>query len=77
MKIVPVFNFKNSTSASSESFEFDLEKGISTHATMSIITGFVKSYLNKGDFNINAANGEHSFKMDDIHSVEFIIKGDE
>ncbi|MHA7582073.1 hypothetical protein ACX12E_17030 [Paenibacillus vandeheii] len=87
MKVVPRVNFKENTTVKIDGNEFktgyvelgtvNVAKGLSSIAITSKITDFVMAYLTKGKLEVDISSVKYSFKMEDVYSVEFIIKGEE
>ncbi|TDL70401.1 hypothetical protein E2R58_15070 [Paenibacillus amylolyticus] len=87
MKVVPRVNFKENTTVKIDGNEFktgyvelgtvNVAKGLSSIAITSKITDFVLAYLTKGNLEVDISSEKYSFKMEDVYSVEFIIKGEE
>jgi hypothetical protein len=77
MEIIPIFKFKDSKTVTYEELEIDITKNLSTSVVMDTLTTFIKNYINKGTINFTGENGTVEFKMEDMLSVEFLVKGDQ
>lgn len=87
MKVTPRVNFKENTTVEIDGNELktgyvelatiNVAKGLSSAAITSKITDFVMAYLTKGNLEIDISSEKYSFKMEDVYSVELIIKGED